>query len=470
MASYPRLRRLLWSALLLAALLVIAIQSRALFAAIQAGATTSSDFCPDYVTARHWLEGIHIYTPTACWSRFTSTPQPVEYDSHPPPSLLLIVPFAWLSYPAASWLWGLFDLACLILSLLIVCREVGLWTWRGVLPLLALFLLWEPTLDSTRSANIGAGATSLLLILTWHTARRGQQRWAGVLAGTVILVKLVPVLLFPYFLLRRQTQATIATGITLALGIGLSLALMGPQPWTDYLGPVRVNESFAVSVPGNLSLEALVVRWSAGYHEFLHLGAVRAFTDLPPLFPALSLNAALLLGLLVGGCALLILSFWLWKPASAHAWGEADDASFAFLLVLTFLVFPRAWYWSLILLATPLLWLAMQVWRQRHSKSAWPGGAAVVLLAIPFSWYIPAFHIEAETSAPWPLRLAAALFTTLPTIALILLLAALMPWLKTTTQALTGQSVAASSSSSHLLDRNDGECYSGDTVEQTGKF
>lgn len=439
MISHPRLRQFLWGGLLLAAGVVIAVQGVRLFAAIQAGAVTSSDFCPDYATARHWLDGTRIYAPTICWSQFSSTPQPLEYDAHPPPSLFLIAPFALFSYYSASWLWGLFDLACLMLSLLIVCRELNLWTWRSVVLIFALFLLWEPTLDSTRSANIGAGVTSLLLVLVWYTLRRGQQRWAGVLAGIVILAKVVPVLLLPYFLLRRQKQAAISTSITLASGICLSLALMGPQAWVDYLGPVRVNEGFAVSVPGNLSLEALVARWTAGYHEFLHPGAGRAFIDLPPLFPALSLDAAVLLGLLLGGCVFLLLSFRLWKRRPADGWGERDDASFAFLLVLTFLVFPRAWYWSLVLLAMPLLWLAVKVKQQGISRGTWLTGAAFVLLALPFGWFVPAIQLQAQASLPWLLRLAAALFTALPTIALILLLAALLPWLKTPAQASASQ-------------------------------
>jgi hypothetical protein len=414
---------------------VIVMQGARLLGAIQAGASTTSDFCPDYLTAQHWLAGAHIYTPTICWSRYSSTPQPLEFDSHPPPSLLLIAPFALFPYSLASWLWGSFSLACLALSLLIICYELRLWSLRSVLPIFALFLLWEPTLDSTRSANIGAGVTSLLLVLAWRALRRGQQRWAGVLAGTVIVVKLVPVLLFPYFLLRRQKQAAISVGITMLLGSGLSLALMGPQAWADYLGPVRANEGFAVAVPGNISLEALVARWSAGYHEFLHPGAGRAFIDLPPLFPAISLNAALLLGLLLAGAVFLVLGFWLWKRAPANAWGAQDDASFAFLLVLTFLLFPRAWTWSLILLAMPLLWLAVKTWQPGQRQSRWLYGAALLLLALPFGWSIPAFQLEAQTALPWPLRLAAAIFTALPSIALVLLLAALWPWLQTKAQA-----------------------------------
>src|SRR5581483_6723203 len=165
----------------------------------------------DYQTAQHWLRGARIYTPVDCWSRFSSTPVPVEYYAHPPFSLLLVVPFALLSASAASWTWGLLSLACLVSSFLLICYELSLWRLRVVLPLLALFLLWNPTLGSVRSENIGGGVTCLLVALIWRALRRSQQMQAGLLTGFVVLLKPAPFLLLPFFLLRRQWRAAIWT-------------------------------------------------------------------------------------------------------------------------------------------------------------------------------------------------------------------------------------------------------------------
>ena len=434
MAVSPRLQRFLWIGLLLAAGVVIAVQGARLLEAIQAGIVTSSDFCPDYDTARHWLSGAPIYTPTLCWSRFSSTPQPVEYDSHPPSSLLLIAPFALFSYGPASWLWGLFSLACLLLSLLIICRELGLWSLRSVVPILALFLLWEPTLESTRASNIGGGIICLMVALTWRALRRNHQLQAGTLAGLAIAFKVLPILLLPLFLLRRQWRAFYSSIAALLLSVLVSLALMGQRAWLDYLGPVRLNENPAVAVPGNLSLEGLVARWLAGYHEFLHPGASRAFIDLAPLVSGVSLQTALLLGDVLAAVIILLTSIWLWKRrAKPPRWGEQDDASFAFILTLTFLVFPRAWQWGLVLLAMPLLWLAVKLVRQPSPKTRWLGGSAALLLAVPFSIITPAFQAQQQTSLPWLVRLGALLVTTVPTIGVLALLLALWPSLTTQT-------------------------------------
>ncbi|HEU5200876.1 MAG TPA: glycosyltransferase family 87 protein [Ktedonobacterales bacterium] len=441
MALSPRLQRFLWTGLLLAAGVVIAVQGIRLLEAIQAGVVTSSDFCPDYDTARHWLSGAPIYTPTLCWSRFSSTPQPVEYDSHPPSSLLLLAPFALFSYGLASWLWGLFSLACLLLSLLIICRELGLWSLRSVVPILALFLLWEPTMESTRAGNIGGGIICLMVALTWRALRRNQQLQAGTLAGLAIAFKVLPILLLPLFLLRRQWRALYSSVAALLLSVLVSLALMGPRAWLDYLGPVRVNENPAVAVPGNLSLEGLVARWLAGYHEFLHPGASRAFIDLAPLVSGFSLQTALLLGDGLAALIIALTSIWLWKRRAEPRWGEQDDAGFAFILTLTFLVFPRAWQWGLVLLAMPLLWLAVKLVRQPSSKARWPGGLAAILLAVPFSLITPAFQAQQQTSLPWLVRLGALLLTTIPTIGVILLLLALWPSLTTQTAQLASQQV-----------------------------
>lgn len=448
MAVHPRLQRLLWMGLLLAAGAVIAVQGARLLVIIQAGAATTSDFCQDYQTAGHWLHGAHIYAPVNCWSRYSSTAQPLEYDTHPPPSLLLFAPFVPLSYSTAAWLWGLLNLACLMLSLVIICRELDLWRLQTLLPILALFLLWEPTLDSTRSGNVGAGLSCLLIALAWRALRRGQQGHAGMLSGLALLLKPLPFLLLPYFLLRRQWRAAVSMAASLALGVVLSLALMGVQTWADYLGPVRLNESPDVPVPGNLSLAGLVTRWGAGYHEFLHPGASRAFIDLPPLLPHISLDAALLLGDLLAGAVALTLGFRLWRRvagdntanAPAGGWNTSDDASFAFVLVLSFLVFPLSWQWNLVVLAMPLLWLAVKVWRSGNYKARWRYGAALLLLALPFGWSIPAFQVEAQTALPWPVRLVGAILTALPSVALGLLLSALWPWLLRTDLSPTGES------------------------------
>ncbi len=431
MAAHPRFRRFLWGGMLALSALVIIAEGIHLLAAIQTAANTTSDFCLDYQTAQHWLRGARIYTPVDCWSRFSSTPVPVEYYAHPPFSLLLVVPFALLSASAASWTWGLLSLACLVSSFLLICYELSLWRLRVVLPLLALFLLWNPTLGSVRSENIGGGVTCLLVALIWRALRRSQQMQAGLLTGFVVLLKPAPFLLLPFFLLRRQWRAAIWTAGALVGGFLISAALMGPGAWLDYLGPARAAEGFAVAVPSNLAIEGYLVRWLAGYREFLHPGAARAFADLPPLVSGISLEAALLLGYALVGIVLLPLGFRLWRHTSGQTWAASDDASFAFTLALTFLIFPSAWDWSLGLLAMPLLWLGVQTWQRRASISFWLYGAALIVLAIPFAWLVPAFELQAQPALPWPVRLAGAIVTTLPSAALALLLVVLWPWLKT---------------------------------------
>lgn len=423
-------RWLLWLGVIGIAVLVLAVQGVRLFHAIQASADTTSDFCIDYQTARHWFDGLQVYSPTNCWSHISSTPLPMEYDTHPPPSLLLIAPFALASYASASWLWGVLNLGCMIASFLLACRELDLWRVRVVLPLLALFLLWDPTLQSTRAANIGGGISCLLIVLLWRALRRGQQRWAGALAGVVILLKPVPFLLPVCFLLRRQWRAFGSMVLAMGAAVLLSAVVLGPQVWLEYLGPIPTNEGYATGVPSNLAVEGYVARWLSGYQEFLHPGAGRAFADLPPLFPGVSAQSSVLLGELLAGMLVLGCSFWLWRREAAPRWDESDDAAFAFLLILTFLVFPRTWHWNLGMIAMPLLWLGVKLARASNKKGRVLFGTALLILAIPFSLLIPAFQAQAVPALPWPVQAAALFVTTLPSVALVLLLATLLPFLK----------------------------------------
>jgi hypothetical protein len=422
-------RRLLWLVVVGIAVLVLAVQGVRLFHAIQASANTTSDFCDDYLTAQHWFDGAQVYTPVNCWGRYSSTPLPLEYDTHPPPSLLVIAPFALLSYASASWVWGILNLACLIASFLLVCRELNLWRPRIVLPLLALFLLWDPTLQSTRAANIGGGISCLLIALLWLALRRGQQRWAGILGGVVILLKPVPLLLPLCFLLRRQWRAFVSMVLAMGAAMLLSVVVLGPQVWLEYLGPIPTNEGYATGVPGNLAVESYVARWLSGYREYLHPGAVRAFPDLPPLFPGFSVQTSVLLGELLAGLLVVGCSFWLWRREAAPRWDDSDDAAFGFLFILTFLIFPRTWHWNLGMIAMPLLWLGIKLASIKSRGGRALYGAALLILAIPFNWFVPAFRAQARPTLPWPVQAGALLVTTLPSVALVLLLAALWPWL-----------------------------------------
>jgi hypothetical protein len=235
-------------------------------------------------------------------------------------------------------------------------------------------------------------------------------------------------LLLLCFLMRRQWRALWSALLTMRAASLVSAAVLGPQVWLEYLGPIPGNEGYATAVPSNLALEGYVARWLSGYHEFLHPGAQRAFVDLPPLFPGFSVATSVLLGETLAGLVVLACSFWLWKRQPTPRWDEADDAAFAFLLILTFLVFPRTWHWNLGLIALPLLWLGQKL-ISRNVRGRVLYGAALLILAIPFNFFVPAFQVQARPALPWPVPAPALLVTTLPSVALALLLAALGRWL-----------------------------------------
>jgi hypothetical protein len=245
----------------------------------------------------------------------------------------------------------------------------------------------------------------------------------------VILLKPVPFLLLLCFLLRRQWRAFRSALLAMGAAMLISAAVLGLQVWLEYLGPIPSNEGYATAVPSNLAIEGYVARWLSGYQEFLHPGAVRAFADLPPLFPGVSVPIAVLLGELLAGLVIVACSYWLWKRQAAPRWDESDDAAFAFLLILTFLVFPRTWHWNLGMLVMPLLWLGVKLARASNKKGRVLFGAALLILAIPFSVFVPAFLAQAQPALPWPVQAVALLVTTLPSVALVLLLTALWPFL-----------------------------------------
>ena len=76
-------------------------------------ATGPNDFCQDYWSAVAVLHGQAVYPPVYCWAGYMHLPVAVEYNSHPPTSILLYVPIGLLPKLPATMLWGFLSLAAL---------------------------------------------------------------------------------------------------------------------------------------------------------------------------------------------------------------------------------------------------------------------------------------------------------------------------------------------------------------------
>jgi alpha-1,2-mannosyltransferase len=202
-----------------------------------------SDFFQDWASARNFLNGLPIYTEhTVTIPRYVGEVAPICYcnlvNAHPPTSVLLLLPVAWLDYRPALVAWNLAGLVMLGVSLWIVCRQLEIsLPVRSILPALAILLLCRPLHQQLFHGQLNL---VLLLLVTgaWAAERSGWPGWAGILVGAATAIKLFPAFLFLYFLLRRQWAALFSGALTLVLLTGLTAAVLGPDVYPTYFRDV----------------------------------------------------------------------------------------------------------------------------------------------------------------------------------------------------------------------------------------
>jgi len=363
-----------------------------------AGARAPSDFPTDFVPAARRARGAPPGTDVVTGNaeaRAAGAPAFVPvgapYRAHPPPAVMLVRPLVALGFRDAALVWLALSLASLAVLAWIVTgvfiadprrRFVRVW------PLFAALLLWPPVLH-----NLEKGQWSLpiaaLLALAWSAVQRGRRGRAGALIAAAGCFKLTPALVLVALLGRagRRRALVGAAAVTAALA-GLSLAVMGPAYWGDFLRSSGANAAGWQTAPANtmslwgvtsrlliggpfarpalLSPAAARAVWSFG--ALLLLGLAFALTwrdaraappgDVPsPGVPARVFAAWSALAVILGPLAWTHTAIWLVLPAAlllrdlAEAPSRSVPRELTLLAALALLTIPRL---TLFALAGPL--------------------------------------------------------------------------------------------------------------------
>ena len=148
---------------------------------------------------------------------------------YPPPFALLMVPLAKLSLAVGSGLWFLLETAALALSSIMSVSLLGsVVSERHKTALYALPLLFLSTLLASGIMRCQAsGFVIALVIATFYFHLRGRTLLAGLSLAAAIVIKVFPLTLLAYFVVRRQWRALLAT----LAGISLMLLLLPSLFW-----------------------------------------------------------------------------------------------------------------------------------------------------------------------------------------------------------------------------------------------
>jgi hypothetical protein len=329
-------------------------------------ANHNNDYFQDWASAKNYWTGLPVYTPHSTTiplyqGRPPSAPeQGIEYNAHPPSSVLLGLPLGRLDYSDAVLAWNLVSLIALLATLALVAAALP--------ELKALFLPVAVLLPFCIPVygNLQQGQLTLVLLLlvtaAWALDRSGKPLAAGLLVGSAAAVKLFPAYLVVWFAARGRWRALLgATVAFLALNLATA-AVLGCATYSDYLHVVLPYMRVFPTLGYNFSLAGF---WNKLFDPAGEGGVV------VPLWhsPALARYGTLISDILVTAIA-AGLSYRARSPAGC-------DLAFGTVVTAMLLVSPVTWDISMILLLVPLALVARSA-----EKSRWIPLALIVILTI----------------------------------------------------------------------------------------
>ena len=180
--SIPRklLTPLLWLAILLSAA-VFTIRGP-----LRASADYANDFAAPYTSARLWLQHQNPYNPEVFWPTFHAAGAPTTplyanpsstHSIYPPPSVVVLSPFALLPWPTAWRTLILLSTALYLTALILLSRLIPPpahrkpWTSPCQLVFIALGLLLAPAQSALHVSNVTILSANLLFIALYLLLR-----------------------------------------------------------------------------------------------------------------------------------------------------------------------------------------------------------------------------------------------------------------------------------------------------------
>jgi hypothetical protein len=334
-----------------------------------AGPLDMNDFGKFYYSARAFLEGRDMYAPSpATDMRFEQAPDLRLLNMNPPHFHLLVVPLAILDPNRAVALWMGLSLFALVVSVLIIGRELGMsWTPTRVLIAAAGILSFGGT-----QAFFVTGQLSMLLLLAlticWLNARHGRWRTAGLWLGICLSVKPFLLIFVPYLLGTRRYRALAVALAAAAACFAIGWLVFGVHAYLSWYGALSQSGDWAWTVM-NASTFALFRR---------------AF-DLQPIVTPLLVKPQLVkLWMVVAG----VIGILTVAVTIADTTRAAVDRAFALLLVAAQLISPLGWIYYVTLAAGPVAAVAIRP-RTESRRLQWTGAGLAAAAAAGFAWPLP---------------------------------------------------------------------------------
>jgi alpha-1,2-mannosyltransferase len=268
-------------------------------------ATRSIDFPVYHRAARQVIAGHYEFYPVEAYG---GTPGPGQGFRYVPAIAFLFAPFGWLSLELSALAFFVLKLAAAWYVGATVARHAGLSEGRRQVFLVAFLVVGGYMAEELRFGNVHFLVVALM-VLAYDRAEAGSVLPPALALAVAIAIKITPVALLAYFVLRRRVAVCLVTAAILAFLIVAPAAVMGSAANARELRAYATYAAEKIEEGDNYSLRGVLVRYlTPGHADVSHVEA--SVADLPMAV----VNSIWLIGLAALGLAAL-----------AAVWREAQD-------------------------------------------------------------------------------------------------------------------------------------------------
>lgn len=296
------------------------------------------DFSHYYTSALLLREGVNPYRAelTLPATELGLNVSDIPRATYPPTFILCFEPLTLMRPVRAYWTWIALNAIALAVALAMLLGP------RAHLEVAAaLSAAGFATLFPAVTANFDYAQTQalilLLLVIAMRSLERGMDLGAGAALAVAILLRVFPVIMLGYLVVRRRWRALGFTIASIAIGAAITIALVGLDTTLDFRTAIGfVTDSRWLGRPANVALSGAIAR------TFLYLAG-------RPLGPTLDFARQTLEVV----CELALLGLTVFATRAPADSPDTDSRAFSLWIVATILLAPTAWLHYLMLLFIP---------------------------------------------------------------------------------------------------------------------
>ncbi len=309
------------------------------------------DFYQDWGSACNYRVGMPVYSPLSIsiphhLNIHSYVDLGIEYNAHPPASVLMVLPFAHLKYANAILLWNMISLAGFLISIAIIVRVL---TIPAIHVVIALAIIPYST---AIFGNFQLGQLNLALVVlitaAWAFDRADRSHIGGFLLGTAAAIKLFPAYLAICYLACGRVRFVRSTVIGFVCLNVVAALVFGWGTYWDYVNIVLPSQAKFQGAGDNLSIAGF-------WHKLWESTRERS------MFAQLATNRSVIQwGIHSSNFAITMIVVMLALKARTII---ERDLVVAAAITAMLLVSPVTWQVNLVFLMLPFGLLTTQTWR-----------------------------------------------------------------------------------------------------------